>query len=105
MGASRRDDRPAQAGLTPVIAPGRLRKRSVTLAGHRTSLSVEQVFWDELKRLAAEEGLSLQALIARLDRERVAEGKTTIGLSGAIRVYVVRRLREKLARATQPAEE
>lgn len=85
-----------------MAAPGRLRKRSVTLAGHRTSLSIEQVFWDELKALATEEGLSLQALIERIDRERIAaaepvgEGPAS-GLSGALRVYVVRRLREKLS--------
>lgn len=85
-----------------MAGPGRLRKRSVTLAGHRTSLSIEQVFWDELKLLAAEEGLSLQALVERIDRERVAadnaaarEGPAS-GLSGALRVYVARRLREKL---------
>ena len=77
-------------------ADGRLRKRSVTLAGHRTSLSVEQVFWDELKSLAAEEKTSLQSLIERLDQERIREGGTTISLSGAIRVHVVERLRQKL---------
>ena len=77
-------------------AGGRLRKRSVTLAGHRTSLSVEQVFWDELKALAAEEGISLQSLIERLDQERIEGAETTISLSGAIRVHVVERLRQKL---------
>jgi len=79
-----------------VSAGGRLRKRSVTLAGHRTSLSVEQVFWDELKALAAEEGISLQSLIERLDQERIEGAETTISLSGAIRVHVVERLRQKL---------
>lgn len=77
--------------------PGGLRKRSVTLAGHRTSLSLEQVFWEELKLLAAEEGLSLQALIERVDRERVKAAGPSFGLSGALRVYVMVRLREKLA--------
>lgn len=79
-----------------MTAGGRLRKRSVTLAGHRTSLSVEQVFWDELKLLAAEEKTSLQSLIERLDQERIREGETTISLSGAIRVHVVEQLRQKL---------
>jgi len=80
-----------------VAEAGRLRKRSVTLAGHRTSLSLEQVFWEELKLLAAEEGLSLQALIERVDRERIEAAAPSFGLSGALRVYVIVRLREKLA--------
>lgn len=82
--------------MTVVTSPGELRKRSVMLARHRTSLSVEQVFWDELKGLAREEGLSLQALVERLDRERMSTERPSISLSGAIRVYVVQRLREKL---------
>lgn len=82
-----------------MAAPGRLRKRSVTLAGHRTSLSLEQAFWEELKALAAEEGLSLQALIERLDRERVAGDGPAASLSGTLRVHVVQRLRAKLTAA------
>ncbi|HLS68204.1 MAG TPA: ribbon-helix-helix domain-containing protein [Kiloniellales bacterium] len=77
-------------------ASGRLRKRSVRLAGHPTSLSVEQIFWDELKELAAEEGISLQKLIERLDQARFSEGDANISLSGAVRVHVVERLRQKL---------
>ena len=96
MGAPGRHDQPAHAELNAMRADGRLRKRSVTLAGHRTSLSVEQVFWDELKTLATEEKTSLQSLIERLDQERIREGETTISLSGAIRVHVVERLRQKL---------
>ncbi len=63
-----------------------VRKRSVEIAGHRTSLSLEAVFWSALKRLAAKEGVSLNKLIERIDRAR--EGN----LSSAVRVYVLERL-------------
>lgn len=63
-----------------------VKKRSVTVAGHRTSLSLEDAFWRELKRLAAADGLTLAELIARIDRERSGN------LSSAARVYVLERL-------------
>ncbi len=62
-----------------------IRKRSVTLAGHRTSLSLEPEFWQALKAAARAEGLSLNALIGRIDRER------STNLSSAVRVYLLRR--------------
>jgi len=62
-----------------------IRKRSVTLAGHRTSLSLENEFWDALKAAARAEGLSLNALIARIDEDRAGN------LSSAVRVYLLRR--------------
>jgi predicted DNA-binding ribbon-helix-helix protein len=74
------------------------RKRSVTIAGHRTSFSLEEPFWRELKTWAAEEGISLNGLVARLDAARVA-GAEEINLSSALRVAVLERLREKLGRA------
>ncbi len=66
-------------------APGVLRKRSVTIAGHRTSLSLEEAFWQALKDQARAEGLSTAALIERIDRER------TTNLSSALRVYLLER--------------
>ena len=60
-----------------------IRKRSVTLAGHRTSLSLEAEFWEALKAAARAEGLSLNALIARIDAERSGN------LSSAVRVYLL----------------
>ncbi len=62
-----------------------IRKRSVTLAGHRTSLSLEIEFWQALKAAARAEGVSLNALIARIDQDR------TGNLSSAVRVYLLRR--------------
>ncbi len=62
-----------------------IRKRSVTLAGHRTSLSLEAEFWDALKAAARAEGLSLNALIGRIDQGRSGN------LSSAVRIYLLRR--------------
>ncbi len=62
-----------------------IRKRSVTLAGHRTSLILEIEFWQALKAAARAEGVSLNALIARIDQDR------TGNLSSAVRVYLLRR--------------
>ena len=47
------------------------KKRSVTIAGHETSVSLEPMFWDALEAAAAEEALPLNALIARIDAERL----------------------------------
>ena len=59
-------------------------KRSVTVAGHRTSISLEAEFWDALRRIAAERGSSVQALIATIDAGRAGRN-----LSSAIRVWVL----------------
>lgn len=59
-------------------------KRSVLIAGHRTSVSLEPEFWDALKRIAASAGRSINALITEIDRDR------TTNLSSALRVYVLK---------------
>jgi predicted DNA-binding ribbon-helix-helix protein len=63
-------------------------KRSVSIRGHRTSVSLEAPFWDEVKRLAAAEKLSLAGLVARIDETRPPGS-----LSSAIRVYVLHRVK------------
>lgn len=63
-------------------------KRSVTIAGHRTSVSLEEPFWDALQDIARERGRSVQALIAELDAGRGAQN-----LSSAIRVFVLAAVR------------
>ncbi len=68
---------------------GTVKKRSVEIAGHRTSLSLEEAFWRALKRLAAQDGVSINRLIARIDRERAGN------LSSAVRVYVLERLEDE----------
>lgn len=61
-------------------------KRSVTIAGHRTSLSLEPEFWDALVEAASREGKSLNQLVAEIDEAR------TTNLSSAIRVWLFRGL-------------
>jgi len=63
-------------------------KRSVEIAGHKTSISLEPVFWDMLKARATEEGIPINALVARIDAERL-EAETPPGLASAIRVWLV----------------
>jgi predicted DNA-binding ribbon-helix-helix protein len=62
-------------------------KRSIEIAGHKTSISLEPLFWDLLKQAAAREDLPLNALVARIDAERIA-APTPPGLAGAIRVWL-----------------
>lgn len=66
-------------------------KRSVEIAGHKTSISLEPLFWDLLRRAAAEEGLPLNALVARIDAERIAAPHPP-GLAGAVRLWLTTRL-------------
>jgi predicted DNA-binding ribbon-helix-helix protein len=63
----------------------RPRKRSLTLRGHRTSVSMEDAFWDEFRRIAEARGQSVNDLAAEIDAERVM----TSGLASAIRVFVL----------------
>lgn len=69
-------------------------KRSVMIAGHATSVSLEPIFWDALKEAAAELQLPLSALVARIDAERVA-GDAAVNLASAIRVWLFERLRDE----------
>lgn len=66
------------------------RKRSVMIAGHATSISLEPVFWEALKAAAQEEGLPLSALVARIDAERVVQSDPP-NLASAIRVWLFER--------------
>lgn len=70
-------------------APAIRRKRSLTIAGHRTSVSLETPFWDALAEIAATERTTVAGLIRTVDAERSGEG-----LSTALRLYVLRRLRK-----------
>ena len=65
-------------------------KRSVNIAGHSTSITLEPIFWDALVRAAEEEGLPLNALVARIDADRLAEAELP-NLASAIRVWLFRR--------------
>ena len=68
---------------------GTVKKRSVEIAGHRTSLSLEEAFWRALKRIAAQDGVSINRLIERIDRERAGN------LSSAVRIYILERLEDE----------
>jgi len=65
-------------------------KRSVTIAGHETSVSLEPMFWDALEAAAAEEALPLNALIARIDAERL-DSAPPPNLTSAIRQWLFAR--------------
>ena len=67
-------------------------KHSLTLLGHRTSVSLEDVFWREFRRIAEARGQPLNQLAAEIDAAR-----GDIGLASAIRVFV---LNDALDRAT-----
>ena len=63
-------------------------KRSVVVSGHRTSVSIENPFWDVLTQIAIDQNVSLNKLITEIDRQR--DGN----LSSALRVYVLKKLLE-----------
>ncbi len=67
-------------------------KRSLAIDGHKTSISLEPVFWDMLKAAAAGEGIAMAQLAARIDAERI-KADPAPGLAGAIRVWLVARER------------
>ncbi len=64
-------------------------KRSLTLQGHRTSVSLEAAFWTEFRRLAESQGKSVNGLAAEIDASRTPPGS----LASAIRVHVLEALK------------
>ena len=66
-------------------------KRSITIAGHQTSITLEPLFWDLLKAASEQRELPLNALVAKIDVERVAS-QAPPGLATAIRLWLVRDL-------------
>ena len=97
-----RNARPANGGqetsLSSVVGPPSaiLRKHSLTIAGHRTSISLERAFWDALRRIAARRGSSVAALVAEIDAARGAAN-----LCSAIRVHVLASCRQAADRDRQ----
>ena len=77
---------------TPYHPP---RKRSVEIAGHKTSISLEPLFWELLKQAANAEGLPISALVARIDAERI-KAPVPPGLGSAIRLWLVGWLARRL---------
>jgi len=70
---------------------GRPVKRSLTLRGHRTSVSLEDAFWKAFREIAAREGRAINDLAAEIDAGRGAD----IGLASAIRLHVLEDLRRR----------
>jgi predicted DNA-binding ribbon-helix-helix protein len=70
---------------------GKPSKRSVTIAGHETSISLEPMFWQSLEKAARGEGLPVNALIARIDVERLETPGGVPNLTSAIRQWLFMR--------------
>ena len=71
-----------------------MKKRSITIAGHRTSITLEDEFWTALKDIAEARGTSLNKLIAEIDQSRGGAN-----LSSAIRVHVLQHIKKMSSRA------
>ena len=72
-----------------------MKKRSISIRGHATSISLEAPFWHALQQLAHERGMSIASVVAEIDANRQS------GLSSAIRVYILETLQERM---TLPSE-
>lgn len=70
------------------MARGALQKRSMRIAGHRTSLALEQEFWEALEKIARAKGQSLPLLIASVDDGR-SKAEPDASLASAVRVFVL----------------
>jgi len=68
-----------------------LKKRSITVAGHRTSLTLEEAFWIELKALAEARRQSLNELVTQIDKDR----DLSTNLSSALRLFVLAELKKQ----------
>lgn len=85
-----------KSGEKGLVDPGggEIRKRSVVIAGHRTSISVENAFWDALLAIASMREISANQLITEIDRERRGN------LSSAIRLFVLAEAMKAAGRVT-----
>jgi predicted DNA-binding ribbon-helix-helix protein len=83
MTAPRPSLRRPLAGRTRIKNPTTIKKRSVVIAGHATSLSLESEFWGALQEIARRRGISLNRLVASVDAERRGN------LSSSLRIFVL----------------
>ena len=77
--------------MDPTFDPSRPVKRSFSIAGHRTSISLEAAFWEAFRELCEADGVTMAARLAEIDRARGDQS----GLSGAVRVWVLARYRSR----------
>jgi predicted DNA-binding ribbon-helix-helix protein len=71
--------------------PDMIKKRSVSLSGHRTSFSLEDAFWTELQAIAGRKGCSVASLLGEIDAARSPD----TNLSSAIRIYVLQQVKNQ----------
>ncbi len=76
-----------------------MRKRSITIHGHQTSISLEDEFWEELAAIAKQRDLSLNALVTEIDKARTGPKGGGGNLSSTLRVYVLKQAKRKISRA------
>ena len=74
-----------------------VKKRSISIKGHRTSISLEDGFWEEFSAAAAKRQQSVASLVGEIDRARTTAGGEPIGLSSAIRLFVLAELKQVAA--------
>ncbi len=67
-----------------------IKKRSICISGHATSITIEDEFWIELKKISKEERVSINILISEIDKNNSGN------LSSAIRLYILDNLKQKL---------
>lgn len=84
--------------LPPLSPP---RKRSITIDGHRTSVSLEDAFWQELRDIARSRGITPAGLIAAIDHARPPD----IGLATALRLFILSRIKSDRVLATDDGAE
>ena len=77
--------------MSPVL------KHSIVIAGHKTSVSVEDEFWDSFKEIASERGMTVAAMIGAIDGDR-----KHANLSSAVRLFVLGFYRDQIASLEQP---
>lgn len=70
-------------------------KRSITIAGHRTSISLEPSFWDALNDIARAQGKSVNEIVRKIDAARGNAPADKLSLSAAIRVYLIEHFRSE----------
>lgn len=85
--------------MKPVDDRAEVRKRSLTISGHRTSISLEDAFWDGLQAIADRNTCSLASLVADVDR-----GRGEANLSSAVRVFVLNSLKADAGQGSPATE-
>jgi predicted DNA-binding ribbon-helix-helix protein len=75
-------------------------KRSIVISGHKTSVSLEDAFWQGLREIVRVQGATISSVVGEIDRSRQHDN-----LSSAIRVFVFERLRAPLLNSTIPVQE